>query len=144
MTPSKKPAARPAAAKAPKGQRAKGGTTKGGTAKGDGTKGTLPKPAWDISDIDEWGPSRHELGATIPEAGNSIYNETGGWRTFVPEIDIDKCIGCMLCYFYCPDAAIIVEGGKAVAVDLAHCKGCGICAHECPPKAITMLLEEKE
>jgi pyruvate ferredoxin oxidoreductase delta subunit len=139
MTPSKRPAARPAAARAPKGQRAASGT-----AKSDSTKGAPPKPAWDISDIEEWGPNRHELGAVIPEAGNSIYNETGGWRTFVPEIDVEKCIGCMLCYFYCPDAAIIVEGGKAVAVDLAHCKGCGICAHECPPKAITMLLEEKE
>ena len=139
MTPSKKPAARPAAAKAPKGQRAASAAAKGG-----GTRGAPPKPAWDISDIDEWGPDRHELGAVIPEAGNSIYNETGGWRTFVPEIDVEKCIGCMLCYFYCPDAAIIVEGGKAVAVDLAHCKGCGICAHECPTKAIAMLLEEKE
>jgi pyruvate ferredoxin oxidoreductase delta subunit len=139
MTPSKKPAARPAAAKAPEGRAAKAGSAKSGAA-----RGANPKPAWDISDIEEWGPNRHELGAVIPEAGNSIYNETGGWRTFVPEIDVEKCIGCMLCYFYCPDAAIIIEGGKAVAVDLAHCKGCGICAHECPPKAITMLLEEKE
>jgi pyruvate ferredoxin oxidoreductase delta subunit len=139
MTPSKKPAARPAAAKASKSR-----AVKGGGAKGDAAKGATPKPAWDISDIEEWGPDRHELGAVIPEAGNSIYNETGGWRTYVPEIDVEKCIGCMLCYFYCPDAAIIIEGGKAVAVDLAHCKGCGICAHECPPKAITMLLEEKE
>lgn len=135
MTPSKKPAARAAPAKAPKAA---------GGAKGDGTKSVAQKPAWDISDIDEWGPDRHELGAVIPEAGNSIYNETGGWRTFVPEIDVEKCIGCMLCYFYCPDAAIIIEGEKAVGIDLAHCKGCGICAHECPTKAITMLLEEKE
>lgn len=139
MTPSKRPAARPAAAKAPVGRRAKSGAGGGGK-----TKNAPPKPAWDISDIEEWGPSRHELGAVIPEAGNSIYNETGGWRTFVPEIDVEKCIGCMLCYFYCPDAAVIVDGGKAVAFDLAHCKGCGICAHECPTKAITMLLEEKE
>jgi pyruvate ferredoxin oxidoreductase delta subunit len=139
MTSSKKPPARQAAAKTPAGRH-----TKSGGAKGAGTKNAASTPAWDISDIEEWGPNRHELGAVIPEAGNSVYNETGGWRTFVPEIDVEKCIGCMLCYFYCPDAAIIVEGGKAVAVDLAHCKGCGICAHECPPKAITMLLEEKE
>ena len=50
----------------------------------------------------------------------------------VPVIDSEKCDGCMLCYFYCPDASIIVEDGKAVGVDLAHCKGCGICAKECP------------
>ncbi len=135
MTPSKRPTGSRSAAKTPAARRG---------AKAAETGSSTPKPAWDISDIDEWGPDRHELGAVIPEAGNSIYNETGGWRTYVPEIDVEKCIGCMLCYFYCPDAAIIVDGGKAVGVDLAHCKGCGICAHECPPKAITMLLEEKE
>jgi pyruvate ferredoxin oxidoreductase delta subunit len=50
----------------------------------------------------------------------------------------------MLCYFYCPDASIIIEGGKAVGIDLKHCKGCGICAKECPEHAIAMQTEEKE
>jgi pyruvate ferredoxin oxidoreductase delta subunit len=50
----------------------------------------------------------------------------------------------MLCYFYCPDASIIIENEKAVGIDLAHCKGCGICAKECPSSAIAMNLEEKE
>jgi pyruvate ferredoxin oxidoreductase delta subunit len=103
----------------------------------------LAKPKWDVDEIDEWGPEEHQLGATIPEAGNSVYNETGGWRSMVPEIDAEKCDGCMLCYFYCPDAAIIVECDRAVGVDLAHCKGCGICAKECPEKAIVMKVEEK-
>ena len=104
----------------------------------------LPKPKWDVCDVDEWGPEEHQLGATIPEAGNSIYNETGGWRSQVPQIDSEKCDGCLLCYFYCPDASIIIECGKAAGVDLAHCKGCGICAKECPQKAIVMKPEEKE
>jgi len=102
------------------------------------------KPKWDISDVAEWGPERHELGATIVEAGNSRYNETGGWRSLVPEIEVAKCDGCMLCYFYCPDSSIIVEDGKAVGIDLAHCKGCGICAKECPQTAIAMLTDAKE
>jgi len=102
------------------------------------------KPTWDISDVDNWGPDRHELGATIIEAGNSVYNETGGWRSEVPEIDSEKCDGCMLCYFYCPDAAIVIEDGKAVGIDLAHCKGCGICAKECPTDAIVMKIDGKE
>jgi pyruvate ferredoxin oxidoreductase delta subunit len=101
-------------------------------------------PTWDISDIDCWGPDKHELGATIPEAGNSEQNITGGWRSFAPVLDTDKCDGCMLCYFYCPDASIIIEDEKAVGVDLDHCKGCGICAKECPADAITMTPEIKE
>jgi pyruvate ferredoxin oxidoreductase delta subunit len=117
---------------------------RGGKAVVKPKKAAQPKPAWDITDIDTWGASRHELGATIPEAGNSVYNETGGWRTEVPTIDPEKCTGCMLCYFFCPDASIIVNDGKATGVDLAHCKGCGICATECPVDAITMSVEEKE
>lgn len=99
---------------------------------------------WDIRDVDTWGPDRHELGAVIPEAGNSVDNETGGWRSLVPVIDPEACDGCMLCYFYCPDASIVIEGGRATGVDLAHCKGCGICANECPTRAIVMSTEEKE
>jgi 2-oxoacid:acceptor oxidoreductase delta subunit (pyruvate/2-ketoisovalerate family) len=104
----------------------------------------LPKPKWKMDDVQEWGPDRHELGATIPEAGNSIYNATGGWRTDVPVVATEKCNGCMLCYFYCPDASVIIENDRVVAFDLMHCKGCGICAKECPVDAIAMQPEEKE
>ncbi len=89
-------------------------------------------------------PISTSSGATIPEAGNSVYVDTGGWRSLVPCIDSEKCDGCMLCYFYCPDASIIVEDGKAAGIDLAHCKGCGICAKECPTGAIVMKSDEKE
>ena len=139
MTPAKKtPAeAKPAkaAAKAP---------PKKAAAAPQAKQPKLPKPKWDVCEIDEWGPEEHQLGATIPEAGNSIYNETGGWRSEVPQIDSEKCDGCLLCYFYCPDASIIIEDGKATDVDLKHCKGCGICAKECPESAIAMKSEEKE
>ena len=105
---------------------------------------TADRAKWDISDVDTWGPDKHELGATIPEAGNSVSFETGGWRSMVPIIDREKCDGCMLCYFYCPDASIVIENDVATGVDLAHCKGCGICAAECPVDAITTSVEEKE
>ena len=111
------------------------------TAKDEAAKQT---PRWDVDDIATWGPDKHELGATIPCAGNSDEFETGGWRSSTPEIDQAKCTGCMLCYFYCPDASIIIEDGKATGVDLKHCKGCGICAKECPEQAIVMASEEKE
>jgi pyruvate ferredoxin oxidoreductase delta subunit len=123
----------------------KTGAGKAGTTKAPRPGWEAPNvPKWDISDVAEWGPDKHELGATIPEAGNSIFVDTGGWRSLVPCIDSGKCDGCMLCYFYCPDASIIVEDGKAVGIDLAHCKGCGICAKECPASAIAMKSEEKE
>ena len=82
------------------------------------------------------------LGGVVYEAGNTVKNKTGSWRTFRPEVDRDKCVGCRLCETYCPDGAIVVENGKA-KVDLDYCKGCGICANECPVKAIKMVEEVK-
>ncbi len=99
---------------------------------------------WDVDDVQTWGPDKHQLGATIPCAGNSEEVETGGWRSQLPVIDQAKCSGCMLCYFYCPDASIIIADGKAVGIDMKHCKGCGICAKECPDRAIVMTTEEKD
>ena len=85
------------------------------------------------------------LGALILEAGNSEKYETGGWRTFIPVHDDEKCIHCLLCWILCPDGAIEVKDEKFVGFNLKHCKGCGICAEECPPKikAITMVKEKK-
>ncbi|MCZ7664475.1 MAG: 4Fe-4S binding protein [Thermoleophilia bacterium] len=93
---------------------------------------------WDISDIKNWGPDRHEPGALIPEAGNAKYYKTGGWRTERPLRDDETCTQCLFCYFFCPDASVIAEGQKVVDFDYDHCKGCGICAVECPVDAITM------
>ena len=143
MTPARKTTAEAKPAAAAKATRKK---APAGSAAGQPKS---PKPKWDVCDIDEWGPEEHQLGAVIPEAGNSIQVETGGWRSQMPEIDSEKCNGCLLCYFYCPDASIIVACdeasgvNKAVGVDLAHCKGCGICSKECPQQAIVMKRGEK-
>ena len=33
--------------------------------------------------------------------------ETGGWRTGVkPEVDLSRCVNCLLCWLYCPDSAV--------------------------------------
>ena len=51
------------------------------------------------------------------------------------------CTGCLICWLYCPDSAMVVQDGSFVGVDLDHCKGCGICAAVCPVQCITMLEE---
>ena len=85
------------------------------------------------------------IGGAIMEAGSSVENPTGTWRTYVPVRDYEKCIHCMRCWIMCPDSSIIVKDGKVVGTDLEHCKGCGICAKECPPKiaCIEMKLESE-
>jgi pyruvate ferredoxin oxidoreductase delta subunit len=80
------------------------------------------------------------MGAVIPKLRSSVENKTGGWRTKRPVIDVEKCVNCLICWIYCPDASII-RLEKYVTVNYDYCKGCGICAEECPRKAITMVEE---
>lgn len=67
---------------------------------------------------------------------------TGDWRTFKPVLDTEKCTRCLICYMYCPDAAIEWKpDAKEIEFNYKYCKGCGICANECPQEAIKMVLE---
>ena len=82
----------------------------------------------------------------VVSPGTSIKNKTGSWRTFRAVIDINKCIGCEMCYKICPDACIemiTISDKKRAKINYDYCKGCGLCAHECPVKAIHMESEEK-
>ncbi len=78
--------------------------------------------------------------------GSTIKNKTGGWRTYIPKTDCNKCIGCGTCARVCPESAIkmVKKNGKLKPeTDYDYCKGCGLCAAECPVKAIEMGLEKK-
>jgi pyruvate ferredoxin oxidoreductase delta subunit len=75
---------------------------------------------------------RERLAISKPKKGAS--GKTGGWRTFRPVIEPDKCSKCGLCSLYCPEGAISDD----LEIDYDFCKGCGICAEECPGKAIRM------
>ena len=89
-------------------------------------------------------PSWKELppGAVITEPGSSRQYKTGDWRAFKPVVEGDKCVNCLLCWVYCPDAAIIRDE-KGVKINYDYCKGCGICSKECPRLAIKMVEEKK-
>ena len=82
-------------------------------------------------------------GGIIYEAGNSIENKTGHWRTFRPVVDLKKCKKCGICEKFCPDSCIVVSKDKGAIVNYDYCKGCMICMHECPFNAIEQQNEEK-
>ena len=79
-------------------------------------------------------------GTTLP--GESPLPRTGGYRTGLkPAADLAKCVDCLLCWMYCPDSAIRLDGRSFAGVDLDFCKGCEICAVVCPTGAIEMVPE---
>ncbi|MEE8358706.1 MAG: 4Fe-4S dicluster-binding protein [Candidatus Hydrothermarchaeales archaeon] len=87
-----------------------------------------------------------KVSVSITDVGNTIKTKTGGWRTFKPVFEMEKCIDCGNCWIYCPDSSIIIDvkdGKRVYSANMDYCKGCGICANECPTEAIEMVLEEK-
>lgn len=78
------------------------------------------------------------------EAGYLVEGN-GGWRSERPVVDLEKCIGCLQCYLYCPDGAISKldsdDRRPKVQVDYDFCKGCGICVKMCKFDALHMEVE---
>ncbi len=83
------------------------------------------------------------MGAVIEDAGNADTYETGGWRTFKPVLDKEKCIHCLTCWISCPDSAIVVKKEKMTGFNFKHCKGCGVCADVCPKKVTAITMEQE-
>ncbi len=50
------------------------------------------------------------IGGLLLEDRSSREYKTGDWRVFKPIIDKQKCIGCFLCWIYCPEPSIISLG----------------------------------
>jgi len=78
-------------------------------------------------------------GAVVASPGNVREGARGlysiaAWRRFRPVFRPGECVQCFLCWIFCPDSAIRVEGGRVTGVDYEVCKGCGICARECPTR----------
>lgn len=73
--------------------------------------------------------------------GSTRTNKTASWRNFKPVINEDKCIGCGICWKYCPEPAIEPSNPPKIIYD--YCKGCGICITECPVNAIDKVDEKK-
>ena len=61
---------------------------------------------------------------------------------YIPEISLERCVGCGKCAKVCPVLAVSMEEGengknKAV-VNKEICLGCGVCARNCAVKAIEL------
>lgn len=81
-------------------------------------------------------------GAVLPAEAEQPH--TGGWRTGLkPTADLSRCVNCLLCWLYCPDSAVLLDGTAFSRFDYDFCKGCEICAEICPVDAIAMVDEEE-
>ena len=52
--------------------------------------------------------------------------------------DIEKCIGCEMCWNVCPHAVFAADGRKAKLIRPLDCMECGACALNCPTGAISV------
>ncbi|MCX8184615.1 MAG: 4Fe-4S binding protein [Sulfolobales archaeon] len=87
---------------------------------------------------------RDELILPLSRPKVGVQGTTGSWRIRKPVINYSKCIGCGICWLYCPDSTIDIEDTGSrfrVSIDYTYCKGCGICWTVCPVKAIDMVKE---
>jgi len=76
-------------------------------------------------------------GAVSP--GGVVQPATGDWRTAGrPVLTLDRCVNCLLCWLYCPDSAVLLDGTTLASIDYAYCKGCELCVEVCPVDAIAM------
>jgi len=81
-------------------------------------------------------PRQELVGAELEALKNAVLAEAQ--RCF----HCGSCNECNICWFLCPDTAILNKDGK-VDFDYDYCKGCGVCAEECPRGAIILEEESK-
>jgi pyruvate ferredoxin oxidoreductase delta subunit len=81
-------------------------------------------------------------GPSIRHPASAELRDTGSWRMERPEIELQKCKRCFLCYLYCPEGAIRLDSEAYPHIDYEHCKGCMICYQECPTDAISRQVEK--
>lgn len=85
------------------------------------------------------------IGTINLDAGNSVNNLTGTWRSGQkPEFIEENCIQCLFCWLYCPHFAVLVEDGEVKGINYDYCTGCGMCAVECPSKEKSIVMVKEE
>ena len=69
---------------------------------------------------------RAARGCATPDHGRLAHGRAARRRS------VALCVNCLLCWLYCPDSAILLDGETFTGFDLDLCKGCAICAEVCP------------
>ncbi len=59
-------------------------------------------------------------------------------------ISCGNCTACGYCWYFCPDACVVLIGGKPneIIFETEFCKGCALCSTSCPRGCIVMKREE--
>jgi 2-oxoacid:acceptor oxidoreductase delta subunit (pyruvate/2-ketoisovalerate family) len=93
-----------------------------------------------VAELKQW--SELPAGGRIA-AATAPHPRTGAWRTGEkPSVALSGCVNCLLCWLYCPDSAVVLDGERFAGFDYDVCKGCSLCEEVCPVDAIAMVAEE--
>ena len=81
-------------------------------------------------------------GVVRPRRGRRSRDRRLAHRRQAGACDLESCVNCLLCWLYCPDSAVVLDGTTFAGFDYDYCKGCEICAEVCPVDAIAMVAED--
>ena len=71
--------------------------------------------------------------------GRKHYKKLRGWTmSYIPEVDVEKCIGCGECVDVCPVDVYEIQNEKSVPANADECIGCESCVEVCDQEAITI------
>jgi len=77
----------------------------------------------------------------VVRPGSSVENKTGSTRVQRPRFKKEKCTGCRMCAYVCPEGCVFGEEKRSFDAQVEYCKGCGLCAAVCPVDDIEMIVE---
>ncbi|MBD3194933.1 MAG: 4Fe-4S dicluster domain-containing protein [Candidatus Lokiarchaeota archaeon] len=84
----------------------------------------------------------------MPEASKNLQEKIRELQKIIYRAvtDLDKCISCGTCVFYCPlKIRVFNNEGKAVTIKTnKSCGGCSVCVKRCKNKAISLIVLRKK
>ncbi len=73
---------------------------------------------------------------SIQEVVDTSLSRSISYEPFVPTVDNDSCVKCMLCEKICPYFAITID--EYPILNKRKCFGCHLCVSKCPTKSIAV------
>ena len=59
---------------------------------------------------------KYKVKTTISYPVKGATGKTGNWRVFKPILDKEKCVKCLRCWIFCPEATVIRNKDNSIDI----------------------------